>query len=116
MLLKHHWNLQTTAKMLGGGLFLSINLIIVHQMYTLNSVDSTNSKKANLLLLSSVAFFGKIPKYFKHKLQLFLFSLQCNMLIFVNINVNFNCIFPEFQLLLSKIYQVRIEGEFYGGT
>lgn len=58
--------------MLEGGLFLSINLIIVHHVYTLNCADSTNSKKANLLLLSSVVFFGKIPtKYFKHKLQLF---------------------------------------------
>lgn len=36
--------------------------------------------------------------------------------MFVNINANFNYIFPEFQLLLSKINQVKIEGEFYGGT
>lgn len=40
-------------------------------------------------------------------LQLFLFSIKY-MLIFLNINVNFNCIFPEFQLLLSEIYQERI--------
>lgn len=53
--------------MLGGDLFLLLNLIIVQHVYTLNRAASTHTKKTNFLLLSSVVFFGKIPtKYFKH--------------------------------------------------
>lgn len=49
-------------------------------------------------------------------LQLFLFSVQYNMLTFINSNGNFNYIFPEFQLLLSEINQARTEGEFYDAS
>lgn len=94
------WNIAVNtetdiaAKLLGGDLLLLFDHCSPY-VYTLNCAASTIIRKAIscfCLLFCQNIFCIKITKSFEHMLQLFLFSIKY-ILMFLNINVNFNYIF-----------------------